>query len=130
MSLKAGVAAEGFPVIGHGWALLRHGLAFLESLPQHGNLVEVRLGPAWAYVPCRPELVWRMLTDDQTFDKGGPQGMRRLAHAAVELAEREAQDIAFEQREEVGPYECLTRCSGPAAGRDGRSGPPGAAGAW
>lgn len=64
-------APGAFPLLGHGIALFRRPLAFLNSLPAHGDLVEVRLGPQRAWVVCHPELVRRMLLDAQTFDKGG-----------------------------------------------------------
>ncbi|WP_309111362.1 hypothetical protein [Saccharothrix sp.] len=33
-----------------------------------GDLVEVRLGPVRALVPCHPELLWRVLADDRVFE--------------------------------------------------------------
>ncbi|MEU1055592.1 cytochrome P450 [Streptomyces sp. NPDC005876] len=67
-----GSAPGGVPFLGHAIALLWRPLDFLETLPAHGDLVEVRLGPRRAWVVCDPELVRRMLTDPRTFDKGGP----------------------------------------------------------
>ncbi|MEV8552264.1 cytochrome P450 [Streptomyces glaucescens] len=64
-------APGAFPLLGHGIALFRRPLAFLNSLPAHGDLVEVRLGPRRAWVVCHPELAHRMLLDAPTFDKGG-----------------------------------------------------------
>ncbi|WP_086733265.1 cytochrome P450 [Streptomyces glaucescens] len=64
-------APGAFPFLGHGIALFRRPLAFLNSLPAHGDLVEVRLGPRRAWVVCHPELAHRMLLDASTFDKGG-----------------------------------------------------------
>ncbi|ELS50353.1 putative Cytochrome [Streptomyces viridochromogenes Tue57] len=51
---------------------MRRPLQFAQSLSGQGDLVEVRLGPVRAQVPCHPELLWRVLTDDRVFDKGGP----------------------------------------------------------
>jgi pentalenene oxygenase len=68
-----GTAPGIFPSIGHGIALFRRPLEFLNSLPSHGDLVEIRLGPQRAWMVCHPELVHRMLRDTRTFDKGGPQ---------------------------------------------------------
>ncbi|MFI6520952.1 cytochrome P450 [Spirillospora sp. NPDC050679] len=68
----AGVAPGALPLVGHAWSLLRDPLAFADRLPSHGDLVEVRLGPARAYVPCNPDLLSRVLRDGRTFDKGGP----------------------------------------------------------
>ncbi|MGX1128861.1 cytochrome P450 [Streptomyces glaucescens] len=68
----AGSAPGAIPLLGHGIALFRRPLAFLNILPAYGDLVEVRLGPRRAWVACHPELVHRILLDARTFDKGGP----------------------------------------------------------
>lgn len=68
----AGTAPGIFPFLSHGIALARRPLAFLNSLPEHGDLVELRLGPQRAWMVCHPELVHRVLMDTRTFDKGGP----------------------------------------------------------
>ncbi|MFE0876246.1 cytochrome P450 [Streptomyces smyrnaeus] len=60
------------PLLGHAWPMMRDPLRFAGSLSDRGDLVEVRLGPVRACVPCHPDLLWRVLTDDRTFDKGGP----------------------------------------------------------
>ncbi|MFC5218619.1 cytochrome P450 [Streptomyces coerulescens] len=69
---RVGVAPGIFPSVAHGIALFRRPLDFLNSLPAHGDLVEVRLGPVRAWVACHPELVHQVLMDARTFDKGGP----------------------------------------------------------
>ncbi|MFJ8194270.1 cytochrome P450 [Streptomyces sp. NPDC096094] len=69
---NAPVAPGALPVIGHAWPLVRRPLQFARQLSDQGELVEVRLGGVRALVPCRPELLWRVLTDDRIFDKGGP----------------------------------------------------------
>ncbi|MFF4899697.1 cytochrome P450 [Streptomyces sp. NPDC001068] len=68
----AGTAPGIFPLLGHGIAFYRRPLAFLNSLPAHGDLVEIRLGPQRAWMACRPELTHEVLMDPETFDKGGP----------------------------------------------------------
>ncbi|MER6082156.1 cytochrome P450 [Streptomyces sp. NPDC001833] len=68
----AGSAPGIFPLLGHGIALYRRPLAFLNSLPAHGDLVEIRLGPQRAWMVCHPELAHEVLMDPHTFDKGGP----------------------------------------------------------
>lgn len=65
-------APGALPLLGHALPLRRDPLGFLASLPAHGDLVEVRLGPRPAYLVCHPELVQRVLSDARTFDKGGP----------------------------------------------------------
>lgn len=67
-----GTAPGIFPLLGHGIALYRRPLAFLNSLPAYGDLVEIRLGPQRAWMVCHPELTHEMLNDPHTFDKGGP----------------------------------------------------------
>jgi cytochrome P450 len=64
-------APGALPLLGHALPLLRAPLRFLNSLPSHGDVVAVRIGPFKAMVVCDPELVHRMLVDDRTFDKGG-----------------------------------------------------------
>ncbi|GHF32068.1 cytochrome P450 [Streptomyces fumanus] len=67
-----GSAPGGVPFFGHAIALLSRPLDFLPSLPAHGDVVRIRLGPRRAWVVCDPGLVHRMLVDTRTFDKGGP----------------------------------------------------------
>ncbi|GHE09726.1 cytochrome P450 [Streptomyces alanosinicus] len=64
-------APGGLPLLGHALSLVRDPLAFLKSLPRHGDLVRIRIGPAAAIVICDPELTRDVLRDDRTFDKGG-----------------------------------------------------------
>ena len=52
-------------------ALQRRPLALLDSLPAHGDLVEIRLGPRPAYVVCHPGLARQVLTDFRLFDRTG-----------------------------------------------------------
>ncbi|MEU2065214.1 cytochrome P450 [Streptomyces sp. NPDC013455] len=68
----AGTAPGHLPLLGHGPVLLRRPLPFLASLPAHGDLVELRVGPRPFHVVCHPELAHRVLTSDRLFDKGGP----------------------------------------------------------
>ncbi|MFC8367619.1 cytochrome P450 [Streptomyces sp. NPDC057239] len=69
---RSGIAPGIFPSVGHGIALFRRPLEFLNSLSAYGDLVEIRLGPMRAWVVCHPRLVHEMLRDTRTFDKGGP----------------------------------------------------------
>jgi cytochrome P450 len=78
--LRAGRAPGAWPGLGHVPALLRRPLRLLESLPEHGDLVEIRLGRRPAFVLCHPELARQVLTDFRTFDRTGPvYGRVRLA---------------------------------------------------
>ena len=66
-----GRAPGAWPLLGHVVALQRRPLALLDSLPAHGDLVEVRLGPSPAYVVCHPGLARQVLTDFRLFDRTG-----------------------------------------------------------
>ncbi|MGK5553374.1 cytochrome P450 [Actinomadura kijaniata] len=66
------MAPGALPLVGHAWSLLRDPLGFAGALPAHGDLVQVRLGPVRAYVPCHPDLLVRVLRQGRVFDKGGP----------------------------------------------------------
>ncbi|MBT2448527.1 cytochrome P450 [Streptomyces sp. ISL-43] len=59
------------PLLGHTLALWKNPLGFLASLPAHGDLVELRLGPKRAYLACHPDLVRHVLLSPRKFDKGG-----------------------------------------------------------
>ncbi|MFC4909167.1 cytochrome P450 [Actinomadura gamaensis] len=65
-------APGALPVVGHAVALVRDPFAFLSSLPDHGDLVRIRLGPQTVIMTCDPELTRTMLVNDRIFDKGGP----------------------------------------------------------
>ncbi|MFF3905210.1 cytochrome P450 [Streptomyces sp. NPDC001848] len=70
-SWRIGTAPGALPLLGHVPALWRRPLEFLASLPAHGDLVEVRLGPSRAYLAAHPELVREVLLNPRVFDKGG-----------------------------------------------------------
>ncbi|WP_232663672.1 cytochrome P450 [Pseudonocardia sp. TRM90224] len=65
-------APGGIPVLGHVLPLLRNPLDFLASLPDHGDVVQMRVGTLRLVVVCDPGLTRHVLKDLQTFDKGGP----------------------------------------------------------
>ncbi|CAM5280039.1 cytochrome P450 [Streptomyces abikoensis] len=69
--LRAGRAPGARPLAGHLAALYRTPLSFLDGLPRHGDLVEVRIGRRPVFVLCHPALVRRVLTDDRTYDRDG-----------------------------------------------------------
>lgn len=70
-TFTSGVVPGHWPVLGHAWPLFKAPFAFLATLPRHGDLVEMRLGPTRVFVPTHPELLRQTLVDDRTFDKGG-----------------------------------------------------------
>ncbi|MGH3765686.1 MAG: cytochrome P450 [Pseudonocardiaceae bacterium] len=70
--MRTAIAPGRWPVLGHTFALWRRPLEFLSSLPAHGDLVEIRLGPQRAFVVCCPDLAHQVLRNGRTFDKGGP----------------------------------------------------------
>src|SRR5690348_9806307 len=69
--LRSGRAPGAWPFLGHVVALQRRPLALLDSLPAHGDLVQIRLGPRPAYVVCHPGLARQVLTDLRGFDRTG-----------------------------------------------------------
>jgi cytochrome P450 len=69
---RLATAPGGLPLIGHAVLMGRRPLQFLASLPAHGDLVELRLGPRRAYLPCHPELVQQVLLNARVYDTGGP----------------------------------------------------------
>jgi pentalenene oxygenase len=77
---RFGRAPGAWPLFGHVVALQRRPLALLDSLPAHGDLVEIRLGPRPAYVVCHPALARQVLTDLRGFDRTG------LVYARVRTA--------------------------------------------
>jgi cytochrome P450 len=79
-TLRFGRAPGAWPFLGHAVALLRRPLKLLDSLPAHGDLVEIRLGPRAAFVLCHPDLARRVLTDFRGFDRAG------LGYARVRAA--------------------------------------------
>ncbi|MFI9837373.1 cytochrome P450 [Nonomuraea sp. NPDC051941] len=64
-------APGAWPLLGHAPALLRDPLKFLSSLPAHGDLVRITLGPVDAVVVCRLDLARQMIGDERVFDKDG-----------------------------------------------------------
>ncbi len=57
--------------MGHAVKALRDPRGFLRSLPAHGDLMRVSVGPLKAVMVCDPELVSQVLLNDRTYDKGG-----------------------------------------------------------
>src|SRR3954449_6939214 len=72
MTARAVWAPGSLPLVGHLVPLLRDRLQFLRSLPAHGDLVWIRVGPWKALVVTGEEASRHLLLDDRTFDKGGP----------------------------------------------------------
>jgi pentalenene oxygenase len=68
---RFGRAPGAWPFLGHVVALQRRPLALLDSLPAHGDMVEIRLGPRSAYVVCHPGMARQVLTDLRGFDRTG-----------------------------------------------------------
>ncbi|MEV6207278.1 cytochrome P450 [Kitasatospora sp. NPDC051914] len=59
------------PVVGHVVPLLRDRLAFMQRLRDHGDVVQIRVGPRPVFVVNSPELVWEVLTaQSANFSKG------------------------------------------------------------
>ncbi|QHC27042.1 cytochrome P450 [Streptomyces sp. GS7] len=60
------------PFLGHLLSLVRDPLGFLTGLPEQGEIMRVRLGPAQAVMVCDAALTRQLLLQDSLFDKGGP----------------------------------------------------------
>ncbi|WP_216901428.1 cytochrome P450 [Nocardia alni] len=58
------------PLAGHALRM-RDPLGLLTTLPTHGDLVALHLGPARILMACTPELTHEILKNDVVFDKGG-----------------------------------------------------------
>ncbi|WP_409239785.1 cytochrome P450 [Streptomyces sp. PA5.6] len=71
-AMTVGSAPGRLPLLGHLLPLARRPLAFLRSLPGHGDLVSIGFGPRTAYVVCHPALADTVLRNARVFDKGGP----------------------------------------------------------
>ncbi|WP_432585841.1 cytochrome P450 [Streptomyces sp. HD1123-B1] len=69
---RVATAPGGLPLVGHAPQLARRPLAFLASLPAHGDLLELRLGPRRVHLPLHPELVQQVLLNGRVYDSGGP----------------------------------------------------------
>ncbi|MGW8884045.1 cytochrome P450 [Streptomyces sp. NPDC055749] len=72
-SFAKGEAPGALPVLGHARQLRSDPLSFLSTLPEHGDLVQIKIGPSPMYIACHPEIVHEMLVDKvKDFSKGGP----------------------------------------------------------
>ncbi|MEU8570506.1 cytochrome P450 [Streptomyces pathocidini] len=60
------------PVLGHAAQFRFRPFEFLASLPCHGDLVRIRMGPRSVYVATHPGTVRQVVVDSRTYDKGGP----------------------------------------------------------
>ncbi|GAA0418892.1 cytochrome P450 [Streptomyces luteireticuli] len=69
---RVAAAPGGLPLIGHALQMGRRPLEFVASLPAHGDLVELKMGPKPAYLPCHPDLVQQVLVNARVYDTGGP----------------------------------------------------------
>jgi pentalenene oxygenase len=85
-TFTSGTAPSALPLVGHGLKLRSRLLEFLESLPRHGDVVKIMLGTQPAYVVCHPDLVQKILVDDRTYEKGGPQIEKLREFIGVGLA--------------------------------------------
>lgn len=77
---SAASAPGALPLLGHAVQMFVRPLEFLASLPAHGDLVRIKLGPWPIHVACHPELAHQVLASDRRFDKGGPmfESLRNL----------------------------------------------------
>jgi pentalenene oxygenase len=97
-TFTTGTAPGKLPLVGHIWPLMRAPIDFIASNSNRGDLIEIWLGPARAYLPCHPDLIRQVLTDDRTFDKGGPFYDRARAIAGNGLGTCPHQDHRRQRR--------------------------------
>lgn len=69
--MKPPTAPGSLPLIGHTLSILRHRLHYITTLPAHGDVVRVDLGPLPLYVVTDPDLTHKVFVNDRVFDKGG-----------------------------------------------------------
>ncbi|MEV8016027.1 cytochrome P450 [Streptomyces sp. NPDC086554] len=114
------IAPKALPLVGHLIPLLRNPLEFINSLPTHGELVRIRLGPFTLVMICDPELTRHALVDDRVFDKGGPifdrvrevvgdDGLASCPHGAHRRLRRLAQP-AFRPERFPGYTKAMSAC--------------------
>ncbi|MEY9836640.1 cytochrome P450 [Streptacidiphilus sp. EB103A] len=65
------VAPGAVPGLGHALPMLRDPLGFLTRLPEHGDVVRLRLGPAHVLVVCDPDLFHEVMLNSRVFERGG-----------------------------------------------------------
>ncbi len=71
MTADPAVVPGRWPVLGHTVPMLRDPLRLFSSLPRHGDVVRLSLGPLPVVLVTSPELAWQLLaTDADRFDKG------------------------------------------------------------
>ncbi len=97
-TFTTGTARGKLPLLGHMWPLMRAPIDFIASNSNRGDLIEIWLGPTRAYLPCHPDLIRQVLTDDRTFDKGGPFFDRARAIAGNGLGTCPYQDHRRQRR--------------------------------
>ncbi|MFD0413755.1 cytochrome P450 [Streptomyces sp. NPDC127108] len=118
------LAPRALPLVGHLIPLTRNPLGFLNSLPAHGELVRIQLGPFPLVVICDPELTRHALIDDRVFDKGGPifdrvrevvgdHGLASCPYSAHRRLRRLAQP-AFHPARLPGYAQAMSACIGEA----------------
>ena len=101
------VAPGGLPVLGHALTMRRELMAFLRTVPQHGEIVRIHIGPRPALVVTTPDLVRQVLVVDakkfhkgRVFDKARPfmgNGLV-LSNGDYHLRQRRLAQPAFHRR--------------------------------
>lgn len=118
-------APHALPLLGHLVPLLRNPWAFLASLPGHGDMVRIRVGPINMVVICDPQLTREVLRDGRTFDKGGLLYHRMaevLGNGIITCSHAEHRQLrplvqpAFHQRRLPGYAQTMTSCIDEAIG--------------
>lgn len=64
---------DGLPILGNGWAFSRDPVEAMESWATHGDLVRLRFGGESMYMVTHPELIKRILVEEQQKFTIGPE---------------------------------------------------------
>ena len=125
-TVRVPIAPGRLPGLGHALPLRRDLMAFLKTLPQHGALVRIDLGPRPALVVTTPELARQVLVvDAKKFHKGRLFAKARpfmgnglvLSDGDFHLAQRRMVQPAFHHQRIAGYVRTMAELSGASAER-------------
>lgn len=91
-------APGAWPLLGHTVQVLRDPVRFIRSLPEHGDLVKVKIGAMDAIVVCNPDLTVEMLRNDTAFIKGGEISRQQRRAAGLPFTQRQKASHRHQRR--------------------------------
>jgi cytochrome P450 len=95
---RVATAPGAVPVLGHALRMWHRPHDFVASLPDVGDLVEIRFGPRRAYLACDAGLAAQVLQEARTFDKGGPLFDKARLLVGNGLVSSEWEDHRYQRR--------------------------------